>query len=54
MLKLRSPEETKKLMLQQDASIKLLLIDAGKETGSVDKALSEAAKLDGIAKQEKD
>jgi hypothetical protein len=54
MVKLKSPEEVKKAMLQQDASIKQLLIDAGKEIHSVDKALSEAAKLEGIAKQEKD
>jgi hypothetical protein len=54
MAKLRSPEETKKLTSQQDASIKQLLIDAGKEINSVDKVLSEAAKLEGIAKQEKD
>jgi hypothetical protein len=54
MPKLRSPEEVKKLMLQQDASTKQLLIDAGKQTQSVDKVLSEATKLENIAKQEKD
>lgn len=54
MSKLRSPEEAQKLRSQQDASIRQLLTDAGKETRSVDKALSEAAKLEGIAKLEKD
>jgi hypothetical protein len=55
MPNLKSLEEAKKLMLQQDESIRNLLLGADKEANaSVDKALAEATKLHGIAKQEKD
>jgi len=55
MPKIKSPEDARKLMSQEDASIRQLLIDAGKDAkNNVDKALAEAIKLQGIAKQEKD
>jgi hypothetical protein len=55
MPNLNSPAEAKKLMLQQNESMKKLLLGADKEANaSVDRALAEAGKLLGIAKKEKD